>query len=183
MDVKYFHEFLVLAQLCHYQDAAEQLFITPSALSKHIARLEDELGVMLFDRTTRRVRLTPYGVTFRTYAAQIDKQYDKCLADLTQLKAAESGRLSIFYAPQLSEYALPLLLSEFARENDDLDLCIKEHPTPAAALEEGSCSAALSAVYGQMSTPRQKFYFPARWTAWSRCCRRTVPWPRQNPFP
>ena len=64
MDLNYIREFVVLANTCNYMEAAEQLFISQSALSRHIKNLEEELGVSLFDRSTRSVTLNAFGMLF-----------------------------------------------------------------------------------------------------------------------
>ena len=57
MELKYIREFVSLAETSNYFETAERLFITTSSLSRHIKALEEELGMPLFDRTTRKVVL------------------------------------------------------------------------------------------------------------------------------
>ena len=57
-------EFMVLAETKNFWEASDRLYMNQSTLSKHIKSLENELGVPLFTRTTRRVELTSYGQTF-----------------------------------------------------------------------------------------------------------------------
>jgi len=61
-------EFYIVAQTLSYAEAAEQLFVSETALSRHIKKLEEELGAPLFYRTTRRVVLTPLGEQLLPYA-------------------------------------------------------------------------------------------------------------------
>ena len=71
MDIDYIHEFVVLAGTGNYMEAADRLFLTQSSLTRHIQKLEADLGVTLFDRTTRRIELNQYGRLFLPYAEQI----------------------------------------------------------------------------------------------------------------
>ena len=64
MEIEYIRQFALLARDCHFQSAADELFISQSTLSKHIAALEKELGQKLFHRTTRQVELTDFGRAF-----------------------------------------------------------------------------------------------------------------------
>lgn len=59
MNTNWLREFVVLADTCSYAEAAARLFMGQSSLSKHIKALEEELGLGLFERTSRRVRLSP----------------------------------------------------------------------------------------------------------------------------
>ena len=61
MKLEHFQEFVVLAQVKNYSRAAEKLFVSQSALSKHVAALEDELGVHLLNHDYRGVELTEMG--------------------------------------------------------------------------------------------------------------------------
>ena len=65
MDIQIIREFLDLAFTLNYSKTAERVFISQSALSKHIASLEKELGVQLFVRSKHSVRLTPIGATLK----------------------------------------------------------------------------------------------------------------------
>jgi DNA-binding transcriptional LysR family regulator len=58
MEIDYWREFVVLAQTCNFQETAEILYSSQSTLSKHIQCIEAELGIPLFDRTTRKVKLS-----------------------------------------------------------------------------------------------------------------------------
>lgn len=61
MDIRLLDEFVVLATRLNYHAAAEELFMNQSTLSRHIALLENELGIALFARSTRHVELTDAG--------------------------------------------------------------------------------------------------------------------------
>ncbi|WP_213336707.1 MULTISPECIES: LysR family transcriptional regulator [Enterococcus] len=71
MKIQYLREFLVLAKTLNFTNASEELFISPSTLSKHLNIIENELGVKLFIRTTRTVILSQYGEIFFEYAKKM----------------------------------------------------------------------------------------------------------------
>ena len=64
MDIKLLKTFVTVANHSSFTDAAKELYIAQSAVSKHITQLEKELGVQLFLRDTRMVRLTAAGEAF-----------------------------------------------------------------------------------------------------------------------
>lgn len=68
MDLNYIKEFVLLANINNFQEAADSLYISQSTLSRHIQTLEKELQNKLFDRTTRTVRLSEFGRFFLPYA-------------------------------------------------------------------------------------------------------------------
>jgi len=71
VDLRYVSEFRVLAETGNFLDAASDLDISQSTLSRHIQSLEAELGARLFTRSTRRVSLSEYGGVFLPYAKQL----------------------------------------------------------------------------------------------------------------
>ena len=68
--------FIAIAECNTYFDAAEELNISQSALSKQIIKLEKELGVALLDRSRRKASLTPAGETFYQDALALRRQYE-----------------------------------------------------------------------------------------------------------
>jgi DNA-binding transcriptional LysR family regulator len=86
MNTEFFLEFTVLADFESYGEAADQLLMSESALSRHIRALEDELGVRLFDRTSRKVRINDYGKIFLPYARKFLAMQQQYSHDLERAK-------------------------------------------------------------------------------------------------
>lgn len=126
MDTERCREFVVLAQTCNYLHASDQLFISQSSLSKHIKRLERELGVELFKRTTRRVQLTEHGRVFLPFArklAAIAHDTEVALADATD---NECHVLDIGSIPVMVPYGITALMHSFERVHPNVRLHITE---------------------------------------------------------
>jgi len=62
MEISQLKEFVVLAETGNFLEAADLLYSSASSLSKHIKSMETELGVLLFERTTRKVKISKYGL-------------------------------------------------------------------------------------------------------------------------
>ncbi|HNP66049.1 MAG TPA: LysR family transcriptional regulator, partial [Woeseiaceae bacterium] len=74
MELRQLRHFLTLMETRNFTRAAEQCCLTPQALSKSIRRLEESLGVRLFDRDTRMVQPTLFGEQIHLYAQNIDAE-------------------------------------------------------------------------------------------------------------
>lgn len=71
MEIDFLKEFIATAEICNLFETSEQLFISQSTLSRHIKSLEDSLGVQLFDRTPKSLKINRNGRLFLGYARQI----------------------------------------------------------------------------------------------------------------
>ena len=99
MDTEYLKQFALLARECHFQTAADLLYISQSTLSKHIASLEKELGQPLFYRTTRQVELTDFGRRFLPYADKIIGVVHACETELIAPFREQNPSLSVGVSP------------------------------------------------------------------------------------
>jgi DNA-binding transcriptional LysR family regulator len=104
MDRYLLRYFLAVAELGSFSKAAARVSVTQPTLSVGIAKLEDELGARLFERTTRRVSLTPAGSRFLQHARRITQEYEAALREVSetpQLKRVRAGVLSTIPARDL----------------------------------------------------------------------------------
>ena len=117
-------EFLVLSQTLSFSAAAKKLFMTQSSLSRHIADLEEELGVRLLERSTHSVRLTQPG---RRLASRVPGLMQKNGAALSRLRLAgsrTSGSVSICCLENSIHEQLVIFLNYFAAKYPDIDFSI-----------------------------------------------------------
>lgn len=124
MDAEQLREVIMLAEKKNYAVAAEQLFISQSALSRHISQLEDKLGVQLFDRSPRKVSLTRYGEALLPYAKNMISIEDDCLAEISRIKREESNNVRLGCVHGIATYGVMNLISGFIAENKDIALSI-----------------------------------------------------------
>ena len=122
MDTKYYQEFLVLAEQKNYVNAAARLFISQSVLTKHIQKMEDELGAKLFSRTTHSISLTEYGEILVPYARQILEKEAALSQEILHAKNAHGRHLTIGTITAVSPYGISDLLSSFRQKYPDITL-------------------------------------------------------------
>ena len=126
MNTEYLKEFVVLAETKNFWEASDRLYMNQSTLSKHIKSLENELGVDLFLRTTRRVELTNYGQTFLPYAKSITHFEFEGISAIRRLQNIENGLLTIGTFPSMPQYHITQLLSQFQTSHPDATIRITE---------------------------------------------------------
>nr|WP_275983488.1 LysR family transcriptional regulator [Paenibacillus hamazuiensis] len=105
--------FLAVARLEHMTEAARSLHVTQSSLSKTIGRLEEDLGVPLFDRTGRKLRLNEYGNRFLRRAEKALFELEQGRQELSDLSNPEYGTLNLAVN---TAGMLPHILHEFRKK-------------------------------------------------------------------
>jgi LysR family transcriptional regulator, hydrogen peroxide-inducible genes activator len=140
--------FVALAESQHFGLAAEICAITQPALSMQIKELEDSLGTPLFERSSRRVRLTQFGEGFSLKAREVLRSVD-ALGDMARIaggRALTALRLGII--PTVAPYLLPAIIGDLLQANAGLDLQVRETVTPKllSELADGRIDAAIVAL-------------------------------------
>ncbi|MDV7757358.1 LysR family transcriptional regulator [Liquorilactobacillus mali] len=115
MDLKYLDNFLALAKYKNFSEAADTCYISQSSFSKHIMTLEADLGVKLFERTTRQVGLTEYGEVYLKYALKIKELSQKANDEISRLHSENEG-LVIGGIPSINEYNILDLITGFIKK-------------------------------------------------------------------
>ncbi|MFI6407449.1 LysR substrate-binding domain-containing protein [Streptomyces sp. NPDC050548] len=116
MELRHLRYFLAVAETRHFGKAAERLHMAQPPLSQAIRRLETELGVELFTRTTRQVALTGAGEVFRTDVERIVKAVDEAVARAGRFASGVEGVLRVGLTGSASYRQLPVLARLLKRE-------------------------------------------------------------------
>jgi LysR family transcriptional regulator, transcription activator of glutamate synthase operon len=106
MEIDHLREFVILAQTGNFMEAADLLYVSQSTLSKHIKNIEEELGVPLFDRTTRKVGISKFGQILLPFARQIIELQEQYTALLQSSLATERDTLTVGSIPALAQYKI-----------------------------------------------------------------------------
>ncbi|MFE4541111.1 LysR substrate-binding domain-containing protein [Arthrobacter sp. NPDC056727] len=124
MELRQLRYFLVVADELHFGRAAERLHITQPPLTVAVKRLERELGVPLFERTTRRVTLTPAGKAFRDKAGAALGELDEAAGDVAEVAAGRSGKIRVGFVSSASYTTVPEAIRAFREQRPRVDLVL-----------------------------------------------------------
>ncbi len=122
---------LAVARHGSFSGAARAAAISQPALSMQIARLEDELGVRLFDRSARPVAITPAAAALLPHFQAVIDRHRHIAEVAASLTGALTGSYRLGLIPTLAPTLLPLVLPQFARSCPDVRLEIREATTDA----------------------------------------------------
>jgi DNA-binding transcriptional LysR family regulator len=124
LDLVQMETFLAVAEERSFSRAAARLHRTQPAVSQAIAKLEGELGEVLFERSSRDGTLTDAGEVLREYASKLLNLRNEATVALTELRELHSGRLNLAANEYTCLYLLPLL-DEFRRQNPRIKLAVQ----------------------------------------------------------
>jgi LysR family hydrogen peroxide-inducible transcriptional activator len=144
-DIKYI---LAVAETRHFGKAAERCFVSQPTLSGQIKKLEDHLGVVIFERTNRSVEVTPIGAEILGHARILVEQADAIEQVARAHQDPLAGPLRVGAIPTLSPYLMPLVLVPLKRRCPQLKLVLFEETTEALLrrLDQHELDAALLAT-------------------------------------
>jgi LysR family transcriptional regulator, transcription activator of glutamate synthase operon len=165
MDVRQLRSFLAAARLQHFTRAAEELHIAQPALSQQIRQLEEDLGVQLFERSSRRVRLTAAGMALVERAERILLDMERIRSEMGEFAGLLRGQLAIGALPTVVERQLPALIGQFHLQHPGIELrLVEDHSEQLLALvSSGLLDLAFTHISSSHDAPLIRFpiMFPA----------------------
>jgi LysR family transcriptional regulator, carnitine catabolism transcriptional activator len=114
--------FLTLVDTGQFTVAAEQCHMTQSALSQMISRLEDRVGVLLFNRDSRSVTPTREGRRLAESARRVTAELDHAMSDLRDVATLQTGHVALAVVPSLAVTWLPGILRQFRTQHPHVRL-------------------------------------------------------------
>ncbi len=139
LELRHLRYFVAVAEELHFGRAARRLGIAQPPLSQQIQRLEQVVGVRLFERTSRRVQLTDGGTTLLSEARRVLAAATEALEATRRAGRGELGELRVAFAATVMFLALPAVIREFRGRFPGVHLDLREMPTgpQLAALKAG----------------------------------------------
>ena len=129
IELRHLRYFIAVAEELHFGRAAKRIGIAQPPLSLQIQRLEAALGVDLFERTNRRVRLTPAGQAFLEEGRQVLADFKAATDAARRAARGETGSLTVAFAASVMFLSLPKIIRRFRTELPGVRLELRELPT------------------------------------------------------
>lgn len=161
MNLKQFKYVLVLSQEGTFSGAAEALNISQPSLSQYVKKIENEIGMPLFDRTGGYVRLTDAGRAYIEAGRKILDAEHRMQAKFNDIRENKSGTLTVGTSPLRSVSTMPRVAKTFKQKYPGVCLVVKEDDTASLmeALEHGECDLCLTMLpVDEQSFTYEKLY-------------------------
>jgi DNA-binding transcriptional LysR family regulator len=128
MDLRHLRCFIAVAEELHFARAAERLHIEQSPLSRAIKELEEDLGVRLFDRTTRSTRLTRAGQVFLEHVPRVFSALEQASNSIRAVAAGYQDQLRVALSDGITPPRLSALLAQCRQDDPDIEIRLFEIP-------------------------------------------------------
>lgn len=126
MDLRQLEYFQMVAKLRSITRAAEQMHVSQSTVTLAIQKLEDDLDILLFDRSQKQLSLTPEGYVFLQNVADVLNRLHDAVMDLNNFKQLQKGSLKVGVPPMIGAFLFPEILASFTELYPHLQLTIVE---------------------------------------------------------
>lgn len=126
MEIRQLQYFIEVAKREHVTEAAHTLHVAQSAISRQIANLEAELGVQLFNREGRNVKLTPIGKIFLEHAKTALNEMESAKKKIEEFLDPERGTIRVGFTSSLAGNPLPTVISAFRERYPDIGFQLKQ---------------------------------------------------------
>ena len=139
---------LAVAEHGNFTTASDKCFVTQPTLSMQVQKLEEELGVTIFNRSTKPLQVTEIGDKILSQARKIIEESTRMNDVISEEKGIIGGTLKVGIIPTVSSTLLPLFLNIFTKKHNNVDLKIEEFNTETITqkLEDNSIDCAIAAT-------------------------------------
>src|SRR4051812_40399921 len=127
IDILGVQAFVAIADFGGFQKAAETLHVTQTAVTQRLRNLEDFLGVMLVERTTRSIALTHIGQDFLPQARRLLQELSSTLSEIRETGKAQRGDVAIACVPTVGIQYLPQVIREYSARFPENRIKILDH--------------------------------------------------------
>lgn len=152
MEIQQLYYYMELCKQKNFTEAGYACNMTQGALSKQIRKLENELGITLIRRNTRKFELSKEGEVFLSYAKKMTGTYEEMLKNVQKNQEIKIGCM-----PVLAPYHFARLVADFRKEYPDIKLVIDERI--ASEIQENSNRYDFLILRENMMEDQKKFHF------------------------
>lgn len=160
-DLQQLQAFVAVADRQGFRAAAQDIHLSPAALSRRIDRLEQLLGARLFQRTTRDVRLTRVGEAFLSRARAALDDLEAAVLGIHEISSRHAGRVTVACVPSGADTFMPRAIATFARQMPHVRIRVMDEGMNevAAAVQSGEADFG----FGFRAAPEAGLHFDALW--------------------
>ena len=155
---------LAVAEYGNFTTASEKCFVTQPTLSMQVQKLEEELGVTIFNRSTKPLQVTEVGEKVLNQARKIIEESTRMNDVISEEKGVIGGTLKVGIIPTVTSTLLPLFLNIFTKKHKNVYLKIEEFNTETIVqkLEDNSidCAIAATPLNNEKVIERPLYYEP-----------------------
>lgn len=161
MTITQLHYVLAIAEHKNFTKAAEKCFVTQPTLSTQIQKLEDELDILIFDRSKKPIELTDVGKKIVIQAKNIVNESDRIQDIVDQQKGFIGGEFKIGIIPTVMPTLLPMFLRTFVKKYPKVKLKIEELTTEdiITKIKDGHLDAAIVSTPLEIDTIKERVLF------------------------
>jgi len=134
MELRQLRYFLSVAETEHLTQSASTLFVTQSTLSHGLRQLEDELGVPLFERVGRGLKISQAGLAFKGYVGRAVQELEAGRMALGQINALQAGNLTVGVISTFLDSLVPAAVAQFSEMYPGIKVAVRD--LRAGAIEE-----------------------------------------------
>jgi DNA-binding transcriptional LysR family regulator len=149
--------FYTVARRLSFTKAAEELFISQPAVTKHIHELEQQLGMALFERIGNRIKITRAGQVMLKHAEDIFTSYRNLEYEINQLKHEQGGLLALGASTTIAQYFIPPLLAQFNQRYPEITASLISGNTEQVEQALLDKSIQLGLIEGRSKNPVLKY--------------------------
>lgn len=126
MELRQLRYFLSVAETEHLTQSAQSLFVTQSTLSHGLRQLEGELGVTLFDRVGRGLKISQAGLAFKGYVGRAVQELEGGRMELARLSGLQAGTLTVGVIPTFMDTLVPSAVANFSAQYPGIKVSIRD---------------------------------------------------------
>ena len=125
MEFHWLNTFVTAADCGNFRRTAELLFISQPSVTVHIKQLEKELGILLFHREGRKIKLTEEGKRYLIHAKRLLEVYQHGLEDLNTFSQGYTRKLTLGISPLIADTILPYVLKSYTKQYPEVEISVK----------------------------------------------------------
>ncbi|MBO0959731.1 LysR family transcriptional regulator [Neobacillus sp. MM2021_6] len=125
MEFQWLNTFITAAECGNFRRTAELLYISQPSVTVHIKQLEKELGILLFHRDGKKIKLTEEGIRYLLHAKKLLEVYQEGLEELNSFTQGYTKKLTLGISPLIADTILPYVLKSYTKQYPEVEISVK----------------------------------------------------------